>query len=102
MLIIGNSFATEMVIMENDNPSQLENEFLSSIMISYADIMADVILKKNLTIHLKIIEDDLAMLNEFIDGKEKLKENPLRFYRIANMLFRMKDVILRKITNLGN
>jgi hypothetical protein len=88
--------------MENQESSTTENKLLSKIMAAYANIWADVILGKNLAIHLKSIEEDLVMLNEFVDGKEKLRENPLHFYRITNMLYRMKDVLLQKIMSVNN
>jgi hypothetical protein len=83
--------------MKNDKPAPLERELLSKIMAAYADIWADVILGKNLTAHLILIREDILMLNELIDGKEALQENTLRYYRLVNMLYRMKDVIQDKI-----
>lgn len=87
--------------MDNHKSSPLASELLAKIIAAYADIWADVLLGKNLSIHLKSMEDDLKMLNELIDGKESLGENPLPFYRIANRLFRMKDVVTRKIAKFN-
>lgn len=75
----------------------MENEFLSKITAAYADIWGDVLLNKNLLKHLETMDEDLASLNELIDGKETLKQNTLPFYRLANQLFRMRDVVRKKV-----
>jgi len=66
-------------------------------MIAYADIWADVMLNKNLQRHLKSMQQDLAQLNQLIDGKELLQENALPLYRITNQLFRMQDMLRTKL-----
>ncbi|TDO20256.1 hypothetical protein [Pedobacter duraquae] len=83
--------------MESSEWSPIENELLSKYMIAYADIWADVLLNKNLNRHLRSIQEDLVHLNELIDGKEQLQQNALPIYRITNQLFRMQDVVRKKV-----
>ena len=88
--------------MNETKSGALENPMLSKIMAAYAEIWADVMLDKNLQTHLRNMEDDLKILNELIDGKELLGHNSLHFHRIANMLYRLKDIVLDKIGKSKN
>ena len=85
--------------MQNNESSPKERELTSKYITAYADIWADVILNKNLLKHLKSIKIDLAHLNELIDGKEILQENTLPFHRIANQLYRMQDIVQKKLND---
>ena len=86
--------------MEHHETVPMEDKLVSKYMIAYADIWADVILNKNLLLHLNTIEDDLKHLNEIIDGKEALNCNALGVYRITNQLYRMRDIVVKKVSVL--
>lgn len=89
---------SERQIMENENLSPSESKRLSGLIAAYANIWADVILDKNLNMHLDDLNRDLEKINELIDGREDLKQPVLPFYRIANQLTRMREVIRKKIS----
>lgn len=73
-----------------------ENEKLQKIIAAYADLWADVLLDKNLGQHLKKISDDLGHLHKLIDHREARHLDTIHYYRIANQLFRLQEIIRDK------
>lgn len=82
--------------MENQRYSSAESTELAELVAVYADIWADVIIGKKLDVHLREVEEDLVYINKIIDLKEASKRDATSIYRIANQLYRLKDIILKK------
>jgi hypothetical protein len=88
---------TDMHTMENDRTSPIKSNLLPKIVSAYADIWADVILERNLDFHLKVIDYDLVRISSQIAKREAANENPIHHYRVAKQLYRMREIIQRKI-----
>lgn len=86
-------------IVKMEKPTK-ENEKLSKIITAYADIWADVILNKNLDQHLKGISEDLGLLNKLIDYKDARHLDTVRYYRIANQLFLLQEIVRDKLEKI--
>ncbi|MET4141754.1 hypothetical protein [Pedobacter sp. UYP1] len=90
-------FQRKIVKMEE---ARKETEKLSKIITAYADIWADVMLDKNLDQHLKGISEDLGHLNKLIDYKDARHLNTVRYYRIANQLSLLQEIVRDKLARI--
>lgn len=85
--------------MQKGEPSP-ENQKLTQIIQAYSHIWAEVILNKNLMVHLNEIKDDLGQLKRLISERKNQNLETLPYCRIADQLFRLKEIINDKLNGL--
>lgn len=78
-----------------------ENQKLNGIIQAYVDIWADVILNKNLAVHLKKIKEDLNHINRVIKRRKTQELDVLSYCRIAYQLFRLQKIVSDKLEELS-
>lgn len=71
--------------------------FLKHIISVYADLWADIMLGKNLESNLGKIEDDIVYLDQLALKKEKNGEDNQQLIKIANQLYCLKLIIVKKL-----
>ena len=81
----------------NTKHTPLQSPVLKDIISAYADLWADVMLGKNLESHLKNIDSDLQYLDVLIAIREKEGANNQRIIKVANQLYCMKMIVLKKL-----
>lgn len=86
--------------MNNQKPSEESSNELGVILRVYSDIWSDILLDRNLFSHLIKMDEDLGHLNKLIDAMEGRNQNVLKYYKITNQLYRMRDIVQDKIKHL--
>ena len=81
----------------NTKHTPIQSPVLKDIISAYADLWADVMLGKNLESHLKNIDSDLQYLDVLIAIREKEGANNQRIIKVANQLYCMKMIVLKKL-----
>ena len=81
----------------NTKHTPLQSPVLKDIISAYADLWADVMLGKNLESHLKKIDSDLQYVDVLIAIREKEGANNQRIIKVANQLYCMKMIVLKKL-----
>ena len=81
----------------NTKHTPIQSPVLKDIISAYADLWADVMLGKNLESHLKNIDSDLQYLDVLIAIREKKGANNQRIIKVANQLYCMKMIVLKKL-----
>jgi len=77
--------------------TSIRSSALDQIISDYADMWAEVILDKNLEDHLKKIRADINFLNKLICMREKKGKDNTQFIRIADQLYALRQVVLKKL-----
>jgi len=77
--------------------TSIRSSALDQIISDYADMWAEVILDKNLEDHLKKIRADINFLNKLICMREKKGKDNTQFIRIADQLYALRQVVLKKM-----
>jgi len=81
----------------NTKHKELQSPILKNIISAYADLWADVMLGKNLESHLEKISTDLHYVDVLIAIREKEGVNTHRIIKVANQLYCMKMIVLKKL-----
>jgi len=71
---------------------------LDNMIAAYAEIWADVLLDKNLSMHLLNIEDDLRYLNQLIAMKDQDHPHIPIYFSIAEQLKRLQEIVVNKLS----
>ena len=88
--------ASKGIAMEYQK-SLARKEKLNTITAAYAEIWADVLLDKNLELHLSQVTEDLRYLHHLIKSKDMAHPQIISYYRIANELIRLKYILDEKL-----
>ncbi|SEA62662.1 hypothetical protein [Pedobacter hartonius] len=81
----------------DDKKSLIRKEKLDYIIAAYAEIWAEVMLDKNLDLHLLQVEDDLRYLDHLINSKDADHPQTFIYYTIANDLIRLKKFLDKQL-----
>ena len=84
-----------------DKKSLIRKEKLNYIIAAYADIWADVLLKKNLDLHLLQVKEDLRYLTYLINSKDIDHPHIYTYYMIAKELIHFKNILNKKLKRLN-
>ncbi len=79
------------------NSKTTASPILKDIISTYADLWADIMLGKNLEDHRRKIEADLYYIDQLAAKKEKDGKDNSRLVKIANQLYCLKIIILKKL-----
>jgi hypothetical protein len=81
----------------DDKKTLIRKAKLDKMIAAYAEIWADVLLDKNLSMHLLNIEDDLRYLNQLIALKNLDHPHVLIYFSIAEQLKRLQRIVVYKL-----
>ena len=81
----------------NSKHEVIQSPVLKEIISTYADLWADIMLGKNLENHRKKIENDLHYVEQLAVLKEKEGKDNSQLVKIANQLYCLKLIILKKL-----
>jgi hypothetical protein len=70
---------------------------LDNMIAAYAEIWAEVLLDKNLVLHLIQIEDDLRYINRLINLNNAVHPHVPAYFAIAKQLIRLQEIIVQKL-----
>jgi len=81
----------------NSKHEIIQSPVLKEIISTYADLWADIMLGKNLENHRNKIENDLHYVEQLAVLKEKEGKDNSQLVKIANQLYCLKLIILKKL-----
>lgn len=81
----------------NTKSTLTPSPILKDIISVYSDLWADVMLGKNLESHRKKIEVDLYFIDHLVAEKQERGEDNSKIVKIANQLYCLRLIILKKL-----
>jgi hypothetical protein len=81
----------------NQNKSLIRKQKLDNIIAAYAEMWADVLLDRNLSLHFSQIDADLKYLKELIDSKDPNHPDLLSYHMIADQLIHLKEIVAARL-----
>jgi hypothetical protein len=82
----------------DDKKTLIRKAKLDNMIAAYAEIWADVLLNKNLIVHLLNIEDDLRYVNQLIALKDLDHAHVPIYFSIREQLKRLHEIVVNKLS----
>lgn len=70
---------------------EIYDDFSHEIMADYANMLADIILGKNVAIHLPVINESLEALNSIIDIERSEGNDAIVYIKMAYCYYKLKE-----------